>query len=165
MKIAIISDLHDNLTNLKKFLQWSAANKINTLIVCGDICAPATLKKIATKFQGPIHIVFGNVGDRPNELKVASNFKHVKHYKDLGEFKINNKKIAINHYPQEAKQLARSNKYDFVFYGHSHKPWIEAVGQTVLANPGTLGGMFYQATFAVWNTTTNKLELKILTQL
>jgi len=35
----------------------------------------------------------------------------------------------------------------------------------VLANPGTLAGMFSKATFAVYDTSTNNLELKILERL
>jgi predicted phosphodiesterase len=31
-----------------------------------------------------------------------------------------------------------------------------------LVNPGNLAGMFYKATFAIYETKTDKLELKIL---
>ncbi len=163
MKIAIISDLHDNLVNLEKFLAWAKANKVEQLFVLGDLCAPATLKHVlAPGFTGHIYMVFGNVCDRENELVAAKTFPHVTHSGDLAEFNIENKKIALTHYPQKAKELTATEKYDFIFYGHTHKPWIEQVGPTTLANPGTLAGMFSKATFAVWDTTTNKLELKIL---
>ncbi|NMC51927.1 metallophosphoesterase family protein [Candidatus Kuenenbacteria bacterium] len=162
MFIAIISDLHDNLTNLKKFLAFAKENHIKQLIICGDTCAPSTLREIAKKFNSQIHVVFGNVCDRENEPKVVKEFTHITHYGDLAELKIDNKKIALTHYPDIAKELAATQKYDFVFYGHNHKPWIEQVGRTTLANPGTLAGMFSKATFAIWNTETNKLELKIL---
>ncbi|NMB48071.1 metallophosphoesterase family protein [Candidatus Kuenenbacteria bacterium] len=163
MKIAIISDLHDNLVNLEKFLAWAKANNIEELFVLGDLCAAATLKRVlAPGFIGHIHIVFGNVCDRENELAVAKTFPHVTHSGDLAELIIDNKKIALTHYPQKAKELATTEKNDFVFYGHTHKPWIEQIGSTTLANPGTLAGMFSKATFAVWDTTTGKLELKIL---
>ena len=59
-------------------------------------------------------------------------------------------------------KLAESGKYDFVFYGHNHKPWIEEIGETFLANPGTLAGLFNKATFAILDTENKKLELKIL---
>ena len=36
------------------------------------------------------------------------------------------------------------------------------VGNVILANPGTLGGMFQKASFAVYDTGAKNLELKIL---
>lgn len=163
MFIAIISDLHDNLTNLEKFLTWSHDNKVEELFILGDLCAPATLKQIlAPGFPGKIHLIYGNVCDRETEMSVARSFANVIHYGDLAELKIDNKEIALTHYPDIAKELAATQKYDFVFYGHNHKPWIEQIGQTTLVNPGTLSGMFSKATFAIWDTATNKLELKIL---
>ena len=163
MKIAIISDIHDNLATLKKFLNWAKKNKIEQLIVCGDLCAPATLiESLAPGFSGKIHLIFGNACYREIETEKVKELSNVIHYGDLGEFEIDNKKIAIIHYPDKAKKLAESGKYDFVFYGHNHKPWVEKIGNTYLANPGTLAGMFYKATFAFWDTETGKLELKIL---
>ena len=171
MKIAIFSDSHDNILNLEKFLEWCQKNKIKQLIFCGDLCAPSTLKEVlGPKFKGKIHLVFGNVGDKNLEIEVASNFPHIKHHGDVGEIKICNKKIAFTHFPQKAKELASTGKYDIIFYGHTHKPWIEKITvkktkPVYLVNPGTLAGMFYKATFAVYDTKKNKFELKILEQL
>lgn len=166
MKIAIFSDSHDNIPNLEKFLDWCKKNKIEELIFCGDLCAPATLKEIlGPKFKGKIHMVFGNVGDKELELQVAAQFPNIRHYGETGEIEIDDKKIAFTHFPQKAKELFRTNKYDLVFYGHTHKPWEEQMDKCRLANPGTLAGMFYKATFAVYDTKLNKLELKILEKL
>ena len=49
-----------------------------------------------------------------------------------------------------------------MFYGHTHKPWFVGKNDIIIANPGTLGGVFYKASFAVLDTDTGKLELKIL---
>ncbi|OGF26535.1 hypothetical protein A2477_00320 [Candidatus Falkowbacteria bacterium RIFOXYC2_FULL_47_12] len=166
MKIAIISDTHDNVPNLEKALVWMNKNNIEQIIHCGDLCAPSMIKEIlAPSFVGQIHMVFGNVEDRELMPKVAGQFKNVRHYGDQGEIEIDNKKIAFVHFPREAKELAQSGNYDFVFYGHTHKPWTEKVGKTELLNPGTLAGMFQKATFAVWDTKTGELELKILERL
>jgi len=171
MKVAIISDIHDNIVNLEKCLAWCRENKIEELIMCGDLCAPATLVRVlAPKFSGKIHMVFGNVSDRELELEKAKEIAHVIHYGDLGEFEVDGKKVAITHYPVEAKKLAQSGKFDFVFYGHSHEPWIDTSASLVrgskkitqMVNPGTLAGMFQKATFAVWDTESGKLELKLL---
>ena len=107
-------------------------------------------------------MVFGNVEDRELTAQKAKDFSNVKHYGDLGETEIGGKKIAFIHYPEKAKELAKSGKYDLVFYGHNHKPWEETIGHCRLVKPGTLAGLFNKATFAVYDTETDKLELKIL---
>jgi len=166
MKIAIISDTHDNVPNLEKALKWMEKNKIQQIIHCGDLCAPSILKgTLAPGFKGAIHLVFGNVEDRETTTKMSEEFEQVTHYKDLGEVEIGGKKIVFIHYPDKAKELAEAGKYDLVFYGHNHKPWEEKIKQTRLINPGTLGGLFQKATFAVYDTETDNLELKILEQL
>ncbi len=166
MKIAIISDTHDNVPNLEKALAWMNKNGIEQIIHCGDLCAPGVFMNVlAPQFSGQIHMVFGNVEDRELLSKKVADFAHVKHYGDKGEVEIDGKKIAFVHFPEEGKKLAQSGKYNLVFFGHSHKPWEEKVSRTRLINPGTLAGLFYKATFAVYNTKTDKLELKILEQI
>jgi uncharacterized protein len=166
MKIAIISDTHDNVPNLEKALQWMNVNGIDQIIHCGDLCAPSILESVlAPHFSRPIHMVFGNVEDRDLLPEVVVNFPNVKHYGDIGEVELDGKKIAFVHFPEKAKELARSGRYDIVFYGHTHLPWEEMVGGTKIANPGTLAGLFAKATFAVYDTVTDKLELKILEKL
>lgn len=166
MKIAIISDTHDNVPNLEKALTWMKENQIEQIIHCGDLCAPSILiSTLAPNFDGPIHMIFGNVEDRDLTSQKAAEFSNVTHYGDQGETEIDGRKIAFVHYPNKAKELAESGKYDFVFYGHNHKPWEEKVRDTKLVNPGTLAGLFAKATFAVYDTETDELELKILEKL
>ena len=163
MKIAIISDTHDNVPNLEKALAWMKKNNIEQIIHCGDLCAPSILvETLGPGFAGPMHMVFGNVEDRETLIEKVADFDQVKHYGDQGEATLDGKKIAFTHFPEEGRQLAASGKYDYVFYGHTHKPWEEKVGRTRLVNPGTLAGLFAKATFAVYDTEADKLELIIL---
>lgn len=163
MLIAIISDTHDNYPNIEKFLSWAKNNKIKKIIHCGDI----TTSEIITKLFGPanidFHYVFGNIGDRQDLLNANKNFSNINCYGDEGKLELDNLKIGFCHFPETAKKLAQQKKYQIIFYGHTHKPWIETLDNNCqIINPGTLGGVFQKATFAVYNTQTNKLELKIL---
>ena len=163
MKIGIISDTHDNVPNLEKALAWMNKHGIEAIIHCGDLCAPAMLINIlAPQFEGPIHMVFGNVEDRDLLLKKVADFAHVIHYGDQGEATLDGKKIGFVHFPEIAEEMAKTGKYDFVFYGHTHKPWEETINNTRVVNPGTVAGLFQKATFATYDTMTDKLELKIL---
>lgn len=167
MKIAIISDTHDNLGNFKKALNWIEKQKIKTIIHCGDIGSPMGLKEVIQNFSGKVHLVFGNIEDRYLLTKAISEkmIKNAVLYGEMGEIEKDNKKIAFCHFPEFARGLASTGKYNLVFYGHSHKPWEEKVGKCRLVNPGNLAGLFYKSTFAIYDTKTNKLELKILEEL
>lgn len=162
MKVAIISDTHDNIPNLEKFLDWANKNDMAMIVHCGDISSVATVALMAEKFFGQINLVFGNASDRDGINSMSIKLNNVKVHGDQGEIFTAGKKIAFCHKPEEAKILAAGGQHQIVFYGHTHKPWIESVGNCQLVNPGTLGGMFQKATFAVYDTKSSNLELKVL---
>jgi predicted phosphodiesterase len=78
---------------------------------------------------------------------------------------LDGKITALVHFPEIAKSLGRTGKYDFVFYGHTHKPWIEKAKadangkEYILLNPGTAAGEIYPPTFAIWETETDNFNL------
>ncbi|MFZ5364701.1 MAG: metallophosphoesterase family protein [Patescibacteria group bacterium] len=151
-KIAILSDSHDNLPNLHKFIEYCAENKISMALHCGDITSLSTWNYLQDNFKGEVHAVGGNA----DMIKLPR--KKI--------IDINGIKIGLVHHPLAAKRLIeKENDLGFIFYGHSHKPWIEKIANMYLANPGTLAGMFYKATFAVLNTKTKKLNLILLDQI
>lgn len=160
MKIAIFSDTHDNLVTLEKALAFAAKEGIGQIIHCGDLANPETLDFLLDRFPGPINLARGNMDSQ----KLASK-NRAKLWEDYGEITVEDKKIAFVHFPEKALELAKKDEFDLVFYGHTHKPWEETIGRTRLVNPGTLAGMFYKATFAVYDTSAGKLELKILEKL
>lgn len=176
MKIAVISDTHDNLATLDKFLAYIKKNPVDAVIHCGDIAEGATLEKIAKNFSGNILAVFGNMDYRESVETAAQKFPgQIQLFKNFGQTEIGGLKIGFCHFPETAKRACeasqenpdycRKNKFDFVFYGHTHKPWIEEINGCQVANPGTLAGMFYKAAFAVLDADTKKLELKLIERL
>ncbi|MFN2183884.1 MAG: metallophosphoesterase family protein, partial [Anaerolineae bacterium] len=50
MRVAILSDIHDNIWRLETLL---AGLEADALIFCGDFCAPFTLAQIGEGFEGP----------------------------------------------------------------------------------------------------------------
>lgn len=163
MLIAAISDTHDNIPNIEKFLSWAKENKIEKIIHCGDIAAPSMIVELFGPAEIDFHCVFGNVADREILTQVCEKFSNAKCHNDEGVIIVDKLNIAFCHFPETAKELGASGKYNFVFYGHTHKPWMETLDNGCqIINPGTLGGVFQKATFAVYDTQTKKLELKIL---
>jgi putative phosphoesterase len=187
-KIAIISDIHNNEVNLKKVLDFCAREKIKEIICCGDLATRETLDFFCDNFIGEIFYVFGNMDHgqfsdfefTSNDTLHGTEYKNAHVFKNYGEINLDNnpeksvadhgaRKIAFIHFPREAKELAETGKYDFVFYGHTHKPWEEMIELPASAkastrrckmlNPGNATGDFYPPTFAVWNTVSDKFEL------
>jgi len=163
MKIAIVSDTHDNLPNFRKAVDWIKKQGIETIIHCGDVACPETLDSALAGFTGQVFISLGNadIGHGWEKCLVPG----AQHFKEFGRVKINGKNIGFCHFPETAKHLAKLGEYDLVFYGHTHKPWKQEIGKCQFVNPGNLCGSPYKATFAVFDTENNLLELKILEKL
>jgi uncharacterized protein len=160
MLIAIISDIHNNETNLKKVLDYCTRENIQTIICCGDLASMEMLDFLNATFSGDIYYSFGNMEDgHLKNYDFEEKYKNTYVFKKFGETEITNKRIAFVHYPDVAKELCQTGKYDFVFYGHTHKPWVEKINNCSMLNPGNVAGEIYPPTFAVWNTENDKLEL------
>jgi putative phosphoesterase len=167
MKIAIISDTHDNLAYFKRAVDWIKKEGIKTIIHCGDIFKPETIREVLKDFEGEIHVIFSPADADFSKIPKDSfeNLPGVKTYEKFGTFEIDGRRIAFTHFPEIARELAETQNYDLVFYGHTHKPWEEQIGKTRMVNPGNLANIFYKPTFAVYDTKTDELGLKILEKL
>ncbi len=162
MRLVIISDSHDNIPRIDEMLGVLKNEKIDTIIHCGDVTTLETIKYLSKKFDGKIYLSLGNVDEMHGLEKKDIKLKNVIVFESFGELSVENISIAFVHFPEIAKKLASTKKYDFVFYGHTHKPWEDIVENTHIVNPGTLAGIFNKSTFAVLDVETKNLELKIL---
>lgn len=161
MQIAIISDIHDNIPNLTKVLDYCRGNKIEKIICCGDLASLETLDFLNDNFQREIFFTFGNMDDAylKNYPFKNNQYKNTQIFRDFGEAEIAGKKVAFIHFPREAKELCETGKYNFVFHGHTHKPWTEKIKNCIILNPGNVANQIYSPTFAIWNITNNSFDL------
>lgn len=160
MKIVVFSDVHDNLPRWQEAAKIIKSEKIKVGICCGDTGDIQTLEAIAAPFD-KVYLVIGNL-DYHIKDKIELFPKNIECFMDIGEFEIDGRKIALVHNQHTAKKLAESGKFDSVFYGHTHTPWEEKIGYTVLLNPGEVSGQFGKATFCIYDLAKMKAELKIL---
>lgn len=159
MKVAVLSDIHDNIWNLEKVLMRLKDEKIEAIIFCGDFCAPFTFRKLEESGI-PIYAVFGNVDGAQQEItELADKNKNVKLDKYLLEIELGNKKIAFCHNNKLAEGLASTKKYDAVFHGHTHISRTEKIGKTLLANPGEIHGFKGECSFGIYDTETNEIKI------
>ncbi len=158
MKIAVISDTHDNLEKINASI--SVIKQADVVLHCGDLCSPFVIKRLGEQLEGiPIHVVWGNnEGDPFMISKVAANFENVYLHGELAELDLGGMRIAVNHYPRIAQGLARSGLYDLVCYGHDHTANSEIIDGCTLLNPGEILGMNGPSTLAIFDTESREVE-------
>jgi hypothetical protein len=151
-KIAILSDTHDNITNLDTALVAIRTGGAEVLLHCGDLCAPFMVSRLAQAFAGPIHIVFGNNdGDGRLLQSIASKHPQVTLHGIYAELTVAQRTIALIHYPEPARRIAQSGEFDLVCYGHNHQRRHERIGKCHLVNPGELLGLYGVATWGLYD--------------
>lgn len=158
MKIAVLSDIHDNVWTLAAALQ--SFQDAQALICCGDLCSPFIVTQLAHGFlHRPIHIVFGNNdGDLFRITQNAGKFDHVHLHAEFFQGEFSGKRFAVNHYPAIALAIAAAGQHDVVCYGHNHSYRVESLGSTLTINPGAIMGydpintQDIPATFVIYDT-------------
>jgi len=158
MRIAIMSDSHDNIWKLEKALPHLAAADV--VLHCGDIIAPFMIIRLIKGTGGkPVHLIWGNNdGDKRLLTEVAASADNIHLHGDYALLDLDGFRVALNHYPQVARALAESGNYDLVCYGHDHTAHAEWVGNTLLLNPGELMGMNSRSTLAVVDSVSKVVE-------
>ena len=161
MKIAILSDVHDNIWKLAEVLEQVKDSGAKALMFCGDLCAPFTLRQIGESFAGPVHVVLGNNDGDPLWLaKIASGLDNVTLHGFFAYLEFDGRTVAVNHYPPLALDQARSGQYDVVCHGHDHTANVERIKDTLLIDPGEVMGRFGASNYALYDTMTGKAEIR-----
>jgi hypothetical protein len=160
MKIAIVSDIHDNLVKLKTALALVRDRGAGVVLCLGDLCSPFMAKELGQGFSGPIHIVFGNNdGDRFRIAANAAKHPNLLFHGEYAELEFENRRFSINHFDTIGRAIAQGQQHDVVCFGHNHRFEIAQLGKTLLINPGEIyGGLTGQATFVVYDTTSGTAE-------
>jgi hypothetical protein len=164
MRIAVLSDIHDNVWRLAAALD--AVGDADALICCGDLCSPFIVHQMARGFSRPIYVVLGNNdGDLYRIAANARQYDHVSIHGELFRGQFDGQRVAVNHYDNIARAIAASGEFDVVCYGHNHVYSVERIGRTLTINPGAIMGAVFSAdgrrsdvasTFAIYDTATGE---------
>lgn len=158
MLTAVLSDIHDNISNLLTALWQAEKAGCRHLLFTGDIAELSTLRTLREEWEYGIDMVFGNnEWDRGAHIRLAAQFHNLKHHGDIADFMLDGRRIFMSHYPHEAERALHSGLYDAVFYGHTHKAELREYGNALIANPGEICGVRCSPSFAVYDTSTNTL--------
>ena len=85
MRIAILSDTHDNIPNLRAAVTYCNAYTVSVIIHCGDLISPFMLPVLA-EFGGAAHLIYGNnAGDQHLiSQRCGTSFPTLTHHGILG---------------------------------------------------------------------------------
>jgi putative phosphoesterase len=166
MKICIVSDSHDNRHLLEIAVREGQAAGAQAVLHCGDVVAPGTLE-VLRPFDLPVHVIHGNnTGDLYMMARIAAGPASRVHYhgQDAG-INLAGRRIFLVRYPHYAAAMATTGDWDLVCCGHDHKADIRLIdnmsgGQTLLVNPGTVGGIKAPATYVLGNLETMEFSIR-----
>ncbi len=152
MKIGVMSDTHDNILKLETACEY--LQSVDAVIHCGDLCSPFMIRRLGERLVDiPMHLVWGNNdGDQFLIARVAGDFPAVTLHGQVAHLEMDGLRVAVNHYPEIARDLAHAGRYDLVCYGHDHTANEEQIGETLLLNPGEVLGLKGRSSIAIVET-------------
>ena len=159
MKIAIMSDSHDNWQRLADSVTKANDAECKYLLFAGDLVSPPGLAELE-KFQGDVKFVWGNNEmERVGMTRKMDASKIIELYGDYFEGEIAGVKIFMNHFPKFVELAAKSGEYDLVIHGHTHDYRVEQIDKTILVNPGEIHGYKTgKATFIIFDTSSKSVK-------
>ena len=141
MLAGIISDTHDNIAHLKKAVDFFIERRVEHVIHAGDFTSPFTFRVLKDLKCGLTGVFGNNDGDKLLLHKMSEgrifNQPHI--------FELAGRKIVLIHEHHIVDALADSGHYDLVIYGHTHKPDIRKIKDTLIVNPGEAGSWLYNS--------------------
>jgi len=151
MRIAILSDSHDNLEALSRGLERVRASGAEAVLHLGDIVSPFAALPLAS-LGIPVHAVYGNndgeraglaalldIADPPRPLLLAG------------------KRFILLHTPPFKRDAPPA--CDYCLHGHTHAQEDRRAGTVRVINPGETGGWLTgTCSFALLDTASDRLE-------
>jgi putative phosphoesterase len=159
--VGIISDTHDNRTNIARAVEVFNREGVCLVIHGGDMVAPFT----ALDFKAlncPMEMVFGNNdGER---VGLVNSFKGIGNIMPGPRtFSFQGKKFLLMHESECLDELINAASADVIVYGHTHHAEVRE-GRPLIINPGEAGGWLTgKATAALLDLQTMAVELVSLT--
>lgn len=157
MKIAIISDSHDDLSALEVAVAKANDANCSLMLHAGDLIAPTAVVKLSA-FNGDVKFIIGNNDHEHIGLMRKSmatdNVEFI--YSGAGghcyETKVDGLRIFMHHYPRIAEIAAHSGLFDLCVHGHTHVYREQQIGETLLLNPGAVTKQGDASSFVIFDT-------------
>jgi putative phosphoesterase len=164
MKIAVISDIHENSHNLIQALEIIQTEKCEILFCLWDV-GRSTLFEMMFSIGLPMYFTFwnhdGNV-IKDTKLLVANNAK-VRSNWFYQKIQLDGRKIFLTHYDDLVEIVAKSWEFDACFWWHEHIAFEEQYSETLCVNPGEISGTrTWKPWLYIYETQTNSWDFYLL---
>lgn len=145
MKIALISDTHDHMDNIKEFVNIFNDNEVDYIFHCGDFVSPF-VARVLNKLNENVKF-FGVRGNNDGDIihlnRTFANLGKIQENHVIAE--VDGLSILMLHghaiSVEMIDAIAAIAKYDLIFHGHYHEIRDEVVGEkTRVLNPGEACG-------------------------
>ena len=157
MLAGIISDTHDNRTNIVRAVELFNRKGVSLVIHGGDMVAPFT----ALDFRAlncPMEMVFGNNdGER---IGLVNSFRGIGNLlPGPRTFSFQGKKFLLMHESGCLEEVITAAGVDVIIYGHTHQVDVRP-GLPLVINPGEAGGWLTgKSTAAILDLETMAVEI------
>lgn len=152
MKIALLSDSHDNWSDLETAVRLADAAGCEVLFFAGDLVRPEGVDILAG-FSGPVHMIIGNNEFEIDEIWArAENTDNIIYHGEVCDIDRQGLRIFMHHYPQEVISKAQSGIYDLCIYGHTHQFGDSQVKQARVLNPGAISHRGSAPSWGIYDT-------------
>lgn len=161
MKIAIMSDTHDNIGAIVETFKNLEEQKIGITLHLGDIISPFVVKFIRQVYSGKVIAIFGNNDGERVFLKEVFE----KHGMEISPqpklIEISGRKIIMTHEPFYPETLVKD--FNVVLFGHTHEAFCKEFESGIVLNPGELCGYLTgKKTYAILDLHLLKVEMREL---
>lgn len=157
IKVAVLSDSHDNTGNVKKVCEIANQYECPYLFHLGDIISPFTAQHLK-EFKGIVKAVYGNCDGDLLGLNKVFNTMGGEIEKPPWKFDLEEKRIILMHEPFLLDDLIKAQEADYILYGHLHKIDARRVGRTFVLNPGETGGWVRKPSFFIVDLKSSEYE-------
>lgn len=156
MKVAVISDIHENVHNLIEAIQMIESEKCDILFCLGDV-GRSKLFQVMFTLKIPVYFTFGNHdGNVIKDTKMLEWYEFWGHVRSNGIYQrveIDGRKIFLTHYDDLAQTVAKSWEFDACFGGHEHIAFEKYFEDCLCVNPGEITGTrTSKPSFYIYNT-------------
>jgi len=138
MRIAVVSDTHNNLANVQRIVELLNAADVARVVHTGDITQAKTLEVLA-RLEAPLVGVYGNNDERETLAPAAAHYA-MQLVDGALSFEAASRRIGVIHDPYHIDD-ALVAEHDLVLHGHNHRLVLERRGRALLFNPGECAGM------------------------
>jgi putative phosphoesterase len=143
MKVGILSDTHGQIDLAIAAAREFIFRGTEAVLHCGDIGSDMVLTEMASMFEPldiPIYAVLGNC-DLAEDWGYYPKNIGVEVLGRFGVVELAGRKIALLHSDDEdaLQSAVATDKYDYLFSGHSHVRHDKRASRTRLINPGSAG--------------------------